>query len=108
MINRGLDSILHISIKVFKPKFFFDLIIFNPCLTIALFNPVKGTTSQTVPSDTRSRKFKSLGSSILLSINQFFSLNVLFKPTRNINETPAAHRYFKLEVSSIRLGLIIE
>ena len=29
--------------------------IFNPCLTIALFNPTNGTTSQTVPSETKSK-----------------------------------------------------
>ena len=33
------------------PKFFFNFIIFKPCLTNALFKPVKGTTSQTVPRE---------------------------------------------------------
>ena len=36
-------------------KFFFDCKIFKPCLTIALFKPTKGTTSQTVPNETKSK-----------------------------------------------------
>ena len=48
-------SILQYSNKVFNPKFFLLFKIFNPCLTIALFNPTSGTTSQTVPNETRSK-----------------------------------------------------
>ena len=66
-------QILQRSIRVFNPKFFFKLITFNPCFTMALFKPIKGTTSQIVPSETRSRYSNKFGSFILLRLNQFFS-----------------------------------
>ena len=59
---------------------------------MALFNPIKGTTSQTVPNETRSNKLIILGSSILVSLNQFSSLNYLFKAAKNTKQTPAAHK----------------
>jgi len=34
--------------------------ILSPCLTIALFNPINGTTSHTVARETKSKKFKIL------------------------------------------------
>ena len=88
----GRDSILHKSDKVFKPKFDLFFITLSPCFTIALFKPIKGTTSQTVPSETKSKKFKIFGSFILLFLNQFSSRNYLFKPTRKTKQTPAAQR----------------
>ena len=66
--------------------------ICNPCFTIALFSPINGTTSQTVPNETKSRKFKILGSFILLFSNHFLSLSFLFKATRKTKHTPAAHK----------------
>ena len=50
---------LHNSINVFKPKLFFFFIILRPWRTIALFRPTKGTTSQTVPNETKSNIFIS-------------------------------------------------
>ena len=45
---------------------------------------------------------------MLLLANQLFDLSSLFKDTRNMNVTPAAHRYCKLDLSSNRFGFIIE
>ena len=88
----GELSILQISYKVFKPKLVLFFKICKPCFTIALFKPTRGTTSQTVPNDTKSKKFKIFGSSMLLFLNQFSSLNFLFKATKKTKETPAAHK----------------
>ena len=88
----GWDSILHKSYKVFKPKFNLFFNILSPCVTIALFKSTRGTTSHTVPRETKSKKFKILGSLIFSSSNQFLSLNFLFKATKNIKHTPAAQR----------------
>ena len=46
---------------------FFKFIIFKPCFTIALFNPINGTTSQIVPSDTRSKKLIKSGSDFFVN-----------------------------------------
>ena len=62
----GCVSIPQISSKVLRPKFFLDLIIFRPCVTIALFKPIYGTTSHTVPSVTKSKNSNKLGSEIFL------------------------------------------
>ena len=35
-------------------------------------------------------------------------INCLFKDTRNIKDTPAAHKYCKFDLSSILFGFIIE
>ena len=48
------------------------------------------------------------GSLILFFLNQFLFLNSLFKETKNIKETPAAHKYCKFDLSSNRFGLTIE
>ncbi|KPU82372.1 hypothetical protein JI56_02410 [SAR11 cluster bacterium PRT-SC02] len=88
----GVVCISHISIRVLRPKFFLNLIISRPCFTKALFKPIRGTTSHTVPIDTRSKKFNKFGSLILFSTNQLFSLSFLFKATKNKNVTPAAHK----------------
>ena len=45
---------------------------------------------------------------IFFSLNQFLFLNCLFNETRNIKDTPAAHKYCKLDLSSIRFGFTIE
>jgi single-stranded-DNA-specific exonuclease len=74
------------------PKLDLFFITLRPCLTIALFKPTKGTTSHTVPNETKSKKSKILGSLILFSLNQFSSRNFLFKATKNIKHTPAAQR----------------
>ena len=50
----------------------------------------------------------NLGSLILFLLNQFLDLNSLLIDTKNINDTPAAHKYCKLDLSSKRLGLTIE
>ena len=42
--------------------------------------------------ETRSKKLSKLGSTILFSKNQFFSLNLLFRATKNKKVTPAAHK----------------
>ena len=102
----GCDSILHKSYKVFKPKFDLCFIILRPCFTIALFKSTKGTTSHTVPNETRSRKFNIFGSSILLFRNHLDSLNFIFNAIRKTKQTPAAQRYLSSDVSSNRLGLI--
>ena len=57
-INRAdIESFLNPLIKNYlpNPKFFFNFNIFKPCFTIALFSPTKGTTSQIVPKDTKSK-----------------------------------------------------
>ena len=64
----------------------------SPCLTIALFNPINGTTSHTVARETKSKKFKIFGSSILFFLNQFSSRNFLFNATKKTKQTPAAHK----------------
>ena len=87
---------------------FLDFKTFKPCFTIALFKPIKGTTSHTVPNETKSRYSIKFGSFKLFSSNQFLFLNSLFKDTKNIKEIPAAHKYCKLELSSKRFGLTIE
>ena len=38
----------------------------------------------------------------------FLILNCLFKETKNINDTPAAHKYCKLDLSSNLFGFTIE
>ena len=58
------DSIPQIFFKIFKPGLEILLMIFKPWLTKALFRPISGTTSQTVPSETRSRKSIRSGSLI--------------------------------------------
>ena len=59
---------------------------------MALFKPTKGTTSQTVPSETKSKKSKIFGSLILFEENQSSSRNFLFKATKKTKQTPAAQR----------------
>ena len=52
----GLNrAIVKQGLKVFKSKKNLGLKTFNPCFTIALFNPIKGTTSHIVPNETKSR-----------------------------------------------------
>ena len=87
---------------------FFDLKTFKPCFTIARFKPIKGTTSHTVPRDTKSKYSIKFGSTKSFSLNQFLFLNSLFKETKNMKETPAAHKYCKFDLSSIRFGFTIE
>ena len=43
------------EVMKFLNQYFFKFIIFKPCFTIALFNPTKGTTSQIVPNETKSK-----------------------------------------------------
>ena len=47
-----------------------------------------------------------MGSIKFFSLNQFLVLNCLFNETRNIKDTPAAHKYCKLDLSSILRGNI--
>ena len=61
----GEFSILQRSYNVLSPKLVLFFIICKPCFTIALFKPIRGTTSQTVPNETKSKRFKILGSEIL-------------------------------------------
>ena len=88
------------SYKVFKPRFDRFFIILSPCFTIARFKPINGTTSHTVPSETKSKKFNIFGSLILLFLNQFSLRNFLFKATKKTKQTPAAHKYLSSDVSS--------
>ena len=59
---------------------------------MALFKPTRGTTSQTVPNDTKSKKSIIFGSGIFFKLNQFESRNFLFKATKKTKHTPAAQR----------------
>ena len=59
---------------------------------MALFKPISGTTSHTVASETKSRKLKMSGSSILFLLNQSSSLNFLFNAIKKIKHTPEAQR----------------
>ena len=77
----------------------------RPCLTNALFNPFKGTTSQTVPKATRSKNFIKSGSRLFKKKPLF--LNSLFNPIKKINTTPAAHKFSKPFSVSNLLGFII-
>ena len=47
---------------------------------MALFSPIKGTTSQTVPNETKSKKSSKFGSLIflLLDLNPFESFKIFF------------------------------
>ena len=100
--------ISQISNNVFNPRFFFDFKIFNPCETIALFSPTKGTTSQSFPRATKSKYSSKFGYVIFDLINQSVDLSSLFKEIKNINVTPAAHKYFKSDLSSNLFGFTIE
>ena len=84
--------ILQRSESVFIPKLVLFLIIFNPCLTIALFKPTNGTTSHTVAKETISKKFIILGSTILFFSKKFTSLSFLFKPTKKTKATPVEQK----------------
>ena len=46
--------------------------------------------------------------SFILFFKPIFFLNSLFNDTKNIKETPAAHKYCKLDLSSNRFGFTIE
>ena len=50
-----LLSIPQIFLRVLIPGLDILFIIFKPWLTIVLLRPIKGTTSHTVPKDTKSR-----------------------------------------------------
>ena len=80
---------------------------FKPCLTIALFKPINGTTSQIVPNDINQDNLINWFYEVF-SLNQFLVLNCLFSETRNIKDTPAAHKYCKLDLSSTLFGFTIE
>ena len=44
----------------------------------------------------------------IIFLNQFKDLNSLFNEIKNIKDTPAAHKYFKFDLSSNLFGLTIE
>ena len=65
----------------------------NVPISLLNSNEIKGIQFDlTVPKETKSRIFIKSGSLILLALNQLSSLNLLFKATKNIKQTPAAHK----------------
>jgi hypothetical protein len=83
----GCDSTLHKSYKVFNPRLDLFFNTFSPCLTMALFKPINGTTSHTVPNETKSKKFKISGSFIFFLLNQPISRNFVLSATKYIKQT---------------------
>ena len=68
-----------------------DLIISKPLKTNVLLIFFKGTTSQTVPSATKSKKYNKLGS--LLNLKKFCFLKVLRKAIKKRKVTPTAAKF---------------
>ena len=85
-------------IRVWIPLFLFsELIILNPCLTNDRFILFRGTKSQIVASETRSR---------YCNISFFWKVSLWFKKTRTRNDSAVAHKSSRLDLSSGVLGFI--